>query len=155
MINMGSLGEVGVCIFLLITGYFSFKSTITISSLAKTAFQIWFYSILCLVIAYLLKIEINPGAFSLFPIISGTYWFASTYVGLYLSIPLINIIIRNVTQRAHLRLTRIGYLLLCVIPFIFQKPFVYSNYLFFCYVYLLGAYIGKYSIEAQIGKLIA
>ena len=102
MINMGSLGEVGVCIFLLITGYFSFKSTITISSLAKTAFQIWFYSILCLVIAHLLKIEINPGAFSLFPIISGTYWFASTYVGLYLSIPLINIIIRNVTRRAHL-----------------------------------------------------
>lgn len=155
LVNMGSLGEVGVCIFLLITGYFSYKTSIKFRNLLRTILQISFYSLLGFILAVMLKLDADYEYFSLTPVISGTYWFATVYVALYLTIPLLNQIVAALPRKGHRNILFVGYFVLCVIPFIFRAIFIFSNFVFCCYVYLIGSYLGKYSIVISSQKISA
>ena len=98
-------GGLGVNLFVLISGYFMVESTFR----AKKLLRVWFYvASIYLTISGLCWALFSPenlpewglGAkiCELFPILTGKYWFVSTYVLLMLMTPALNCIIRQLTR---------------------------------------------------------
>ena len=92
----GSFGRIGVGIFFIITGYFlARQKNYNWKKIFNVLRPTWFYSLLFLGIFTLLKDERIFLSFplnehmqkSLFPIISNSYWFISTYVAVSLLSP--------------------------------------------------------------------
>ena len=71
----------GVNCFVMLTGYFMVSSKAKPSKLASFVIQVLFYSISCFVVAILLNGDVNFVILrsSFPPLISRTYWFATTY----------------------------------------------------------------------------
>ena len=86
------VGEIGVTVFVLISGYFLVNKSFDIIKLAKLVLQIWFYGIAILIIAYVFEISVITEKFflgSIMPFYS-LNWFAKAYLLLYLVFPLLN-----------------------------------------------------------------
>ena len=88
-------GKIGVSCYLLITGYFSVKSTFNIKKIFKLVFEVLFYSIGIFIIFNLFNINIlNIDSSiilkSFFPITYSLYWFITLYIILYIFSPYLN-----------------------------------------------------------------
>lgn len=141
-----SLGEVGVASFVIITGFFSWKNNFKTKSFLRVVLQVIFYSFVCFVCIKLFipENDLTWTEFPLFPIISGEYWFPTTFVALMLLQPLLNGWIEYFKKTSLKKIIGVLTCLLIVFPFFIKGQFVYSNLLYFVYLYLIGAYIGKY-----------
>lgn len=135
-------GQVGVAIFFAITGYFLYNSkTYNWKRVFKVLRPTWFYSLLFLIIAFIIGLPsanfswpLNSSiAHSLFPITTNAYWFISTYVALYLLFPYLKIWLDNLNTKKLLRLililaglfiipNLISYIFADVSSFIFSIP---------------------------------
>ena len=99
-----ALTTVGVNGFILITGFFLVKSKFK----AKKLFFIWgetlFFSLLLFVVGYIFKLEevrTSYCFFSVLPILSRHYWFATAYVILYLCLPFLNKLVSVMTKKEY------------------------------------------------------
>lgn len=141
-------GKIGVNCLILITGYFMVNSSINYMKLLKLIFEVFFYSILSMIIFYGLGLSaFDPKVVkeSLFPLTYDMYWFATTYIVLYLLSPFINYFIRGLSRGNHLKLILLLVVLWSVFPvFTFGQAPGYSNLGWFILVYLIGAYIKLY-----------
>ena len=102
--ELSTLGNIGVVIFILITGYYSFNKTnsLNIKKIVLLILQTLFYSISIFLIFLLTtdrSIGIKDLIYSFLPITSKAYWFMTAYIVLYLFIPFINVVINNTTQK--------------------------------------------------------
>ena len=139
-----SLGEVGVTCFVLISGYFLWNRPFRFSRLMRIIIQTLSYSIICYLIALYIDGSVDSNWRSIIlPTLSGTYWFTSTYVGLMLIHPFINLILSSLTISSHRALLVFGFATLSAFPFFVGVQFVFSNLLYFIYLYILGAYFGR------------
>lgn len=93
-------GKLGVTGFILITGYFMCEKQFRLSSVFKVGLQTIFYSVLMLIVCFALNKPI--GLFHLFKLIFSpiynTYWFVTAYIGMYLLIPFLNIVVKNINR---------------------------------------------------------
>ena len=111
-------GKIGVNIFVMISGYFLISSKkIQVNKVLKLIMQILFYSI----IIYMIFICFGIETFSikiLFKHILGypIWWFAKTYLALYLIHPYINVLLENITKIEYKRL--LIFLQLCLVYFL-------------------------------------
>ena len=140
---------IAVNIYVMITGYYMIKSKIKINKLIKLELEIIFYS----VIIYLTLILLNRGNFNIstmikscFPILTKQYWFMSAYMGLYILIPFINKLVRNINKKEYMILLIILTTLLSVIKTAYNKNDVFEanggyGLFWFIYLYLLAGYI--------------
>lgn len=145
-------GKIGVDIFILITGYFMVRSKFNIKKLIKLVFEIWTYSIIIMLFEYILKIgEINIKA-SIFPITYELYWFATTYVLLYILSPFINKLVENINKDTFIKLLLLLILIQVIIPTFMNARLNFSNLTWFITLYLLGAYMRIYEIQALKNK---
>lgn len=145
------LGQVGVNLFVLITGYFLIERLDTlinsIKRVLKVYLEVWFYSALtCIIgIIFLHSISLREIVTSFIPVVFNRYWFVTAYVMLMLLVPFINKMVVNITQKQYL------YLLVCITIFAEILP-ILNNTIFsldkafgdLLAVYLLGGYIRKY-----------
>lgn len=79
--------------FVLISGYFMVKSNFKIKKIIKLWGQICFYSLSIFIIFLCFNeniMNLINYIKSIFPIITGSYWFATTYILLYIISPLLN-----------------------------------------------------------------
>ncbi len=145
--NIG--GKVGVNIFVFISGYFLIESKkVKISKLCKLWGQIFFYSV---VIYLIFNREFVGYEYfsSLFPVTSGEWWFASSYLMLYLLHPYLNKLLCSLEQEQYRRL-----LILCVCCLILLPTFFYllvpdcndtvwekNVLLWMMFIYSVGGYI--------------
>ena len=136
-----SYGKLGVDVFILVSAYFLSNSNFKIKKLFKIIAQVFTYSTLIYIIAFI----INPSIFSvnsllgsIFPIIGGQYWFVSGYVILYIFSPVLNRLIKLLSKNLHI----IIILILMVVFFFFN-----NQILFFFVLYLIASYIRKYDIK--------
>lgn len=110
-----SFGQVAVNIFILISGYFLINSKFSIKKFLKTILQVLFYT-LAIFILYLI-FKGAPDWYTIktciFPIMSGTYWFITTYIMLYCLSPYINRLIENMNQKEHKNLIILLVIILC------------------------------------------
>ncbi len=150
------LGGYGVNCFILISGYFLSDSKFKSKKLLKIILQVAFCSIfldICY-LAYTREVTgIKEIISNLFPILHKTYWFPTTYVGLYLIFPLINKLVDNLTQTGHGKLIVLLTIIFSILPTIFMGVLPwYSDLLLFVYLYLIAAYIRKYNINYKDNK---
>jgi len=152
----GMLGNVAVCCFVLISGYFLSEIAFSFFKLLVLIGEIWFYSYVFLVVRILLnstQIPFDLLIKSLFPITASLNWFAATYVAAYLFIPYIKML--SVNMRAH---PQRYCKLLCLLTVIFSaigtltpiNPFV-SNLAWFLFLFLVGDYL-RYHLSIKYCK---
>lgn len=149
-------GKLGVNCFVLITGYFMCNSQITIKKILTLMSEVWFYSIVILILFLTVLQPIEPVSIemllkSLFPVTYSAYWFATTYIVLMILSPFINKLIDGMNRNMHRNLLLISIMIWCVLPTFMQAIFVgYNNLIWFIVIYLLAAYISKYISKDSI-----
>lgn len=148
--------NVGVNIFVLISGYFLFTSAFKLSKLIALSCEVLFYSVLVYVgLIATGNAAFNPGdmLFAFFPIITGKYWFITMYVGMYMLSPLLNKMIRGLNQREHATLLCILVLFVSIWPVVavaggHEVQSYALNYGFsaawFIVLYIIAAYFRVY-----------
>ena len=148
-----SFGKIGVNIFVIITGYFMIEKNISLLKIIKLWLQVFLYSVGIATIYFLLnKLEFKEYIRFFFPITFNKYWFFSSYILLYLLIPLINKVFTNLDRISYKKVLKISTFVLVIWFSIAYQSAVFSlndtlsAVLVFCYLYTLGGYIKKYGI---------
>ena len=155
------LGNLGVDIYVLISGYFLCKQKFSIKRLIKIYLQIYFYSI-AIYFIFLgfgkISFDVNSFLKSFFPIIFEVWWFATAYIILYLLSPFLNKLIDSLSKKGYEKLLVILLTIWCIIP-TFTTKIPSGNTLTTCIMlYLIGGYIRNYGIaylekhKDKIGK---
>lgn len=146
-------GKLGVILFVMITGYYKIRDKdISFRKLAGLELQVLFYSILSLIVFVLVgggELSLELLSKIIFPNISKTYWFFSSYFILSLFIPFLNKLVEVISKKDFEKLLIIGFVVLILIPSIaiFNKGISSGVYLF--YYYLIGGYIRLYCKEKK------
>lgn len=152
----GMWGKTGIDCFVLITGYFMCKSSISLRKFIKLLLQIELYNILfgCI---FLYTGHISLSVSSLIqivnPIPSVNTGFTSCFLLFYLFIPFLNILLNNLSKSQHLLLVILClgiYTILGTVPWIS----VTLNYItWFCILYVVASYIRIYGIWRSEDKM--
>lgn len=139
-------GKLGVNIFVLISGYFLINSKFKPKKLLTLITQIGFFSILIYLI-FLISGQVifswQNFLCSFFPVVTGQYWFATTYIALYLLSPLLNKVLKKLSKHQHILL-----ILLLILFCVSINNILAINYDFgivwFIALYAISAYIKLY-----------
>ena len=153
-----ALTTVGVNGFILITGFFLVKSKFRVEKL----FFIWgetlFFSLLLFATGYIFKLEEVRASycfFSVAPILSRHYWFATAYVILYLCSPFLNKLIFVMTKKEYSILLLGGAIIFSVwttIVYFSEGALIGggTGILWMIYLYLVGAYFNTHKVNEQV-----
>lgn len=146
---------VAVNVYVLISGYFLVEAGFKVKRIAVLLCQILFYALLIPLIMMgtgMFAGGEEGGAYGLiryiFPIQTEHYWFATSYVLMYLFTPVMNIAVRNMSRK-QLQMTIAGLLLpFCVMKSVVPVQFVTDRFGYdfgwFLCVYLVAAYLRLY-----------
>ncbi len=149
-------GNLGVNLFVLISGYFLINSKFKFKKLLRLIAEVFFYSVILYVVCICLKVttfSIKEFIRVIFPISYNMYWFATTYIGLYLISPFINKLLNTISRKEHKKLMYLLIILVSIIPTILiGAPFISSNLIWFVVLYIIAAYIQKYKINYDNNK---
>lgn len=147
-------GKIGVICFVLITGYFMITSSFKFKKLLKLVLEVLAYSVGIMVIFYIFGFaDFNLSTFArcIFPITHSLYWFATTYVALYILSPFINKFVKILSQREFVGILFIIFLLCSILPFFgaliplfLSSSFGIGNLGLFIFFYMIAAYIRLY-----------
>lgn len=148
-------GVVADNIFVLISGYFLVESKeISIKRILKLWEQILFYSIVIYCISSLLSLgdglSLKTTIAYFLPITSNKYWFASTYLVLYVIHPFLNIIINHINKKNYLILLLFAISMWCIIPSITIHRFESNPLIWFITLYFISGYIKKYGLSTGL-----
>lgn len=154
------LGEIGVDLFVLITGYFLINRKDNfgnaVKRVAKLWTEVWFYSILtCIIgIIYLKDTSLKEIITSVFPIIFNKYWFVTAYVMLMLLVPFINKVVGSLDKKEYLTLLIFITIFAGVFPIIGNRIFGQeTGFSILLAVYLFGGYIRKYGLKIKVPSI--
>ena len=145
-----SLCIVAVNCFVLMSGYFGIR--FSVRKILPLLHQVWFYS---LGITAVFFVAGYPPAHdpvrlvsSVFPILTGQWWFITVYLSLYCIAPFLTLLINAMSRKQHILLLCLGGIFLSLLPTFFVMPINnehgYSLWSF-VFLYLLGAFIGRYT----------
>lgn len=141
--------------FVLISGYFSIKTTL------KKSFRflgyVLFYTFFFNSLYYLLCGDVKHSVRCLFFLSHPSYWFVNSYLYLMIFTPVLNVAFDRVSKK-HLNLFLSGLLLIsCYLGFIWQNPLNPDGYNLFQLIlmYCIGRYIYSNNISLSRIKSIA
>lgn len=143
-------GKFGVNIFVLISSYFLCKKNIKFSKIIQLVFQVLFYSLLLYFLALFLfqeEFHLKAAITFFFPIIFKKWWFVTAIIALYVIHPFLNLLIKNLSEKKYLLFLAISTLFLSIIPTFLNQEIYYSDFLWFVYLYFIGAYLRIYGEE--------
>ena len=147
-------GELGVNLFMLITGYFIINQKMSVEKIIRIVAEIFFYNLINVILkCYFLQAPIRLLDI-MFPVIYGRYWFVTAYLIIYLLSPFFNILINHMTKIEFKKLLLVVLLIWCIIPTISglrinstEGLMYYSRLIWMSVMYLIGAYIKIYDIK--------
>ncbi len=151
-------GKVGVNGFVLITGYYLCTGSFKWTKLVRIVLQVLTYSVVILGAFLIYLPAAIPTGFSLraaFPLSYSVWWFATVYVLLYTCSPVLNVLIRNLDKQSHLRVVLVGGILFCIIPTLVNDEVEATNLVWFCYLYVLAAYLRLHPPQVLQRRLLA
>ena len=150
----GCASRIGVNCFIMITGYFSFKSTDTKLKTLLLWKDRWIYSVIMgsvLALSGLVDINSEYIMTTFFPVLFNKHKFITTFLFMYLLIPFINKFITSLEEKEFRNFLLLFGAIISLLP-TFIKPFANNNlsgsyleWMFF--MYCIGAYIKKYDIK--------
>ena len=141
-------GKLGVCLFVIISGYFYDKTSFKIKKFASLILQIFVYSIMGLGIALIMnnyKLSLEYIIKSIFPSTFGLYWFASCYIMIYMFSPLLKKLIENISKKNFKILLTLMIIIWGIFAIIPKTRTYYNDFIWLIVIYFLGAYIKKYN----------
>ena len=147
--------RIGVDIFILLSGYFSVKKTVSSRKIKKLYVQVWTYSVLItgsLIVFGIIPAGLKTVISMVLPISTSQYWFVTCYMLLILMNPCFQACIEKLSQKQFKNILIVFGILWSVVPTLLIGSPGYSNLGWLAYVYLLGAYIRIY--ESSICKKI-
>ena len=149
-----SFGQVGVDIFIFISGYFLVNSKFKISSVIRLSLEVIFYALVLLFFNMIFDLNTSVVyTFStffkaVFFLFGGGYWFINTYILFYLIHPFLNLLISKITQSQLLLLLCFLLSITIIFPTLYPSFFCSSgtacNLLIFITIYFFSAYIRLY-----------
>lgn len=87
------------------------------------------------------------------------YWFATTYIVMYIWVPYINIFIKSLSKKRHLEVIVLSIFLWCVIPTFLNRELCYSEFAWFVSLYLIASYFKLYpkdnSLKCKMNMIYA
>lgn len=137
-------GKIGVNIFILITGYFQIEKEIKYSKILNIWYKVFFYSIfLALISTFIFKVDCGILEFItyIFPVIFKKWWFVTAYIFLFIFSPYINLLIKKLDNKKFKNLITILTIGMVLVPTITNVDIIYNEFLWFIYIYMIGAYI--------------
>ena len=147
LLIFGAWGKMGINCFVFITGYFMCKSQITAKKFAKLLFEVELYKIAI----YVIFVLAGYSSFSLAGIVNAVFPFASIarnftgcFLVFFLLIPFLNVLVKNLTEKQHIRLLMLlgfVYIVLGTLP-ITGVTFNYVTW--FSVLYVVSAYVRLY-----------
>lgn len=150
LLLFGMWGKTGINCFVMITGYFMCQSQITLQKFLKLLLEVYFYRIVIFIIFLFAGYEsVTPLRLIqlIFPVWNFDTNFTSCFLAFFLTIPFLNILIKNMTQRQHLYLLSLLFFCFTLCGSI-PKFIVGMNYVtWFGVIYLLAAYVRIYPIK--------
>lgn len=144
-------GEIGVYLFVLITGYFMLHSKISVKKVVKLWLPIFFWSVVLALFfggTITHELTIKSMTESLFPILSNQYWFMSTYVFMYLLAPLMNKMLLAIDIKEELLLVFVGLIVTFPGSHLYGKV-INSQLIYLCFTYCFGGLIRKHELLSQ------
>lgn len=156
-IALYSLGKLGVNIFVIISGYFLINSRFNTKKVIKLWMQILFYSVSIMIILKMLNIvsvSTKETVKYFLPISYKKYWFASTYMYLYLIFPFLNKFAHSIDKKTYKTVLILLSMMFSLIYSIIYKSNsfqtgtgVFESLVWFVFLYLLAGYIRVYGIK--------
>ncbi len=145
-------GDIGNVVFILITGFYMHDKTFDIVRWVKLFLQVLFYSVLSYTIMIVLgRIELNWQnlAHMLFPIRQNNYWFISTYLILFFSFPILNLVIEKTAKRLLLFVIVLGLIIFSFLPSLGYSWLASDTncFMMFIILYLFGGWMGYHKIN--------
>lgn len=157
------LGELGVNIFMLITGYFMCEKMRRKSRAMLIWLESCFYTFCAFFILHFFRdMPFTKRVFMqiAFPEIFDTYWYVTAYLVIYLISPYLNIMICAMDKTAFRKFLGTTLLLWCAIPSVFQfifdtteRGFFYTRLVWLVVVYCFGAYIKRFGYLQKFDSL--
>lgn len=140
-------GKTGINCFVLITGYFMCRSDITLKKFLKLVLEVeFYYVVIYLLFALTGYIDFSAKGFlkAAIPFRSIGGGFTNSYLVFYLFIPFLNILIRGMDEKTHLKLIGLCLLVYTVLPTFMRASVVLSYVSWFMVLYIIAAYIRLY-----------
>ncbi len=149
ILEISSLGNLGVVIFIIITGYFNINSdSFKLNKLIKLISQVLFYSLGIYIVFVMLKINtfsITECIKVILPITFNQYWFITVYVALYFITPYINKLLNSFNKKEYIKYLMLGFMLISLLHIFTSKDLYFNQLMEFIFYYSIGAYLKKYS----------
>jgi len=148
-------GKLGVCIFVLISGYFSAKSDFNLKRTVATIIKVWAFSVvLFFIFHFLITPDYHLTAKTLlkifFPNTFAQWWFVTTYLALTLISPFLNKAIHALNQKQHRNLIILFVVIWCIIPTFTTASFEISALAWFVTLYITAAYFSVYQPKIKM-----
>ena len=146
----GAWGKTGINCFLMITGYFMCSSKITIRKFVKLIGQIYLYKLVLFPIFLYMGYEtlsLKRIVILLMPVWEFKQNFVSCFIVFWLTIPFLNILVKNMTKKHHEMLL---FLLVGCYSILGSMPSfgISFNYItWFGVIYFIASYIRVYSLS--------
>ena len=141
---LDTLSSTANAIFLIITGYYLINKNFNVKKIILLWGKTIFYSLIIFIICLML----NQKTYlfdSIFPVMSGQYWFISAYIALYLLAPIINITLNKINKNQFKFLIATLLIMLGIIRILFNPAEIFSGAIMpICLIYSIGAYLRKY-----------
>lgn len=156
-------GQIGVCIFFLLSGYFLVNKTFRASRILSVVVQTFLYSAPVIALqAVLLAIHPSDGISAMFskgqlfhtlyssllPVFNGTYWFITAYVLMMLASPYLNRILHD-SERSS-RNCIVLLLAVSMMPVLSLSPSVWTTWTYAITVYLIGGWMRLYGVDLRV-----
>lgn len=149
-------GQIGVDIFVLISGYFLInnkESLFYFSKILKVWGQVFFYSITIYAVFCFCGIsdfEVKSLIKALLPITSSSWWFASTYFVLYLIHPFLNKLLHCLDKKNYQSLLVMLVVCWSIIPTFTGQQFQRNYLLWFITLYAIAGYARNYGFNDKL-----
>ena len=149
----------GLDCFGLISGYVGYNSKFKPSKLAKMWLQMVFYGILFMAVFCLISkdnFDVSLLKKAIMPITQSEYWYLKVYFIVFLVMPFINAGINYVDKRT-LEIALIALFILFTVPSLLTYTDIFGinegySVVWIGYLYMVGAYLGKYDVAVKFGK---
>lgn len=149
------LGELGVNVFVMISGYFMINSRFKPKKFALILCEVWFYNLVSVfILLFFKKYTVSELAVKLFPLTDNVYWFITCYLIIYALSPFLNRFIKRAGQKKLFELICVLLIINSVIPtvmgFLFKSSEsfdFYNRLIWLLIIYIFGAYIRLYGFN--------
>lgn len=141
------MGQIGNCMFLVCSAYFLLEQDeVKISKVIRILADCLFFSIAFLTVFLIAGVELTPNIIlkQFFPTTFEFCWFVGCYLLLYLIHPMLNMVVRNLSQKKLLLVNLLGVFLYSIIQMILRDSFYYTRMVGFVLIYFLMAYSKMY-----------